>query len=145
MNEYLKKFDTIRFVATWSIFRNYLRFFFSFFKIQIWILNLDLFVTDRYRNWSGPVWPVTVVFGPVPVGKKNPGLGSATATTQTAVLDSILREPLPTAASASGSEPATTTASPTSSKKITVRSNLQSCTDSDRRDLSERSILPWNV
>ncbi|PAN17073.2 hypothetical protein PAHAL_3G104000 [Panicum hallii] len=32
----------------------------------------------------------------------------------------------------------------TSSKKITIRFNLQSCTDRDRRDLSE-SILPWNI
>ena len=28
MNEYLKKFDTIRFVATWSIFRNLLEKFY---------------------------------------------------------------------------------------------------------------------
>ena len=30
MNEYLKNFDTIRFVATWSIFRNFLKFFYFF-------------------------------------------------------------------------------------------------------------------
>jgi len=71
MNEYLKKFDTIRFVATWSIFRNFGKF--SFFWIQIWILNLGQFETDPNRNWSGPVWPVTAVSGPVPVGFFNPG------------------------------------------------------------------------
>ena len=42
MNEYLKKFDTIRLVATWSIFRNFLEFFH--------FLNLNL-------NFKfGPVW-----------------------------------------------------------------------------------------
>ena len=38
MNEYLKKFDTIRFVATWSIFRNFLEIFhFLELKIEFWI------------------------------------------------------------------------------------------------------------
>ena len=32
MNEYLKKFDTIKFVATWNIFRNFLKF-----KFEFWI------------------------------------------------------------------------------------------------------------
>ena len=67
MNEFLKKFDTIRFVALWSIFRNFL-----FFWIQIWILNLGRFGTGPNRNRTGPVWPVTGQTGPVPTGKVNP-------------------------------------------------------------------------
>ena len=42
MNEYLKIFDTIRLVATWSIFRNFLRIFH--------FLNLNL------KFEFGPVW-----------------------------------------------------------------------------------------
>ena len=57
MNEFLRKFDTIRFVAPWSIFRNFLGIF-HFFWIQIWILNLGRFGTGPNRNRSGPVWPV---------------------------------------------------------------------------------------
>ena len=49
---------------------------FFIFLIQIWILNLGRFETGRYRNRSGPVWPVTAVSGPVPVGKENPDLTS---------------------------------------------------------------------
>ena len=38
MNKYLKKFDTIRFVATWSIFRNFLEiFYFLELKFKFWI------------------------------------------------------------------------------------------------------------
>jgi hypothetical protein len=38
MNEYLKKFDTIRFVTTWSIFRKFLEIFhFLEFKFEFWI------------------------------------------------------------------------------------------------------------
>ena len=38
MNKYLKKFDTIKFVATWSIFKNFLRiFYFLEFKFEFWI------------------------------------------------------------------------------------------------------------
>ena len=38
MNEYLKKFDIIKFVATWSIFKIFLEFFhFLEFKFKIWI------------------------------------------------------------------------------------------------------------
>ena len=38
MNEYLKNFDTIRFVATWSIFRIFLGiFYFLEFKFEFWI------------------------------------------------------------------------------------------------------------
>ena len=37
MNEYLKKFDTIRVVATWSIVRNFLGIFhFLEFKFEFW-------------------------------------------------------------------------------------------------------------
>ena len=44
--------------------------FFYFFWIQIWILNLGRFETDRYRNGFEPVWPVSAVSGPVPIAKK---------------------------------------------------------------------------
>ena len=38
MNEFLRKFDTIRFVAPWSIFRIFLRIFHFFeFKFEFWI------------------------------------------------------------------------------------------------------------
>ena len=69
MNEFLRKFDTIRFVASWSIFRNFFGIF-SFFGIRIWSFELGRFQTGRYRNRSGPVTPVTAVSGPVPVGIK---------------------------------------------------------------------------
>ena len=36
---------------------------FSFFWIQIWILNLSRFGTGSNRNRAGPVWPVTVHTG----------------------------------------------------------------------------------
>ena len=72
MNEYLKKFDTIKFIATWSIFKNFF-WNFLFFEIQIWILNLGRFRTGPNRNRPGPITPVTAVSGPVPVGKFNPG------------------------------------------------------------------------
>ena len=64
-----KKIDNIRFVATWSIFINFLGIF-SFFWIQILSFELGRFETGRYRNRSGPVTPVTAVSGPVPIGKK---------------------------------------------------------------------------
>ena len=70
MNDFLRKFDTIRSIAPWSIFRN-----FSFFWIQIWILNLGRFDTGPNRNRPGPVWPVTGQIGPVPNGFVNPGCG----------------------------------------------------------------------
>jgi len=38
MNEFLRKFDTIRFVAPWNIFRIFLRVFYFFeFKFEFWI------------------------------------------------------------------------------------------------------------
>ena len=38
MNEFLRKFDTIKFVASWNFFRNFLRIFHFFeFKFKIWI------------------------------------------------------------------------------------------------------------
>ena len=47
MNEFLRKFDTIKFVAPWSIFRIFLRIFHFFkFKFKSWI-------------WAGSVWLVT--------------------------------------------------------------------------------------
>ena len=52
MNEFLRKFYTIRFVAPWSIFRNFLEFL--FFLIQIWILNLDRFRSNRNRTEPVP-------------------------------------------------------------------------------------------
>jgi len=67
MNEFLRKFDTIRFVAPWSIFRIFL-----FFWIQIWILNLGRFGTGPNRNRAGSVWPVTGHTEPVPTGLVNP-------------------------------------------------------------------------
>jgi len=67
MNEFLRKFDTIRFVAPWSIFRNFL-----FFLIQIWILNLSRFGTGPNRNRATPIWPVTGQTRPVPTGFVNP-------------------------------------------------------------------------
>ena len=45
---------------------------FFIFWIQIWIINLGRFETAPNRNQFGPVWPVTAVSGPVPVGKFNP-------------------------------------------------------------------------
>ena len=71
MDEFLRKFDTIRFVAPWSIFRNFFRNFLIFW-IQIWILNLSRFGTGPNRNRTGPVWPVTGQTGPVPTGFVNP-------------------------------------------------------------------------
>ena len=68
MNEFLRKFDTIRFVAPWSIFGN-----FSFFWIQVWILNLGRFGIGPNQNRAGPVWPVTGQTRPVPTGLVNPG------------------------------------------------------------------------
>jgi len=70
MNEYLKKFDTIKFVATWSIFKNFFGKF-SFFGIQIWILNLGRFETgrtgtgpDRFPNGIfNPDWPTNSILG----------------------------------------------------------------------------------
>ena len=64
MNEFLRKFDIIRFVAPWSIFRNFFGNF-SFFWIQIWILNLCRFGTGPNRNRTGPV----------PTGKGNHAFG----------------------------------------------------------------------
>ena len=75
MNEFLRKFDTIRFVAPWSIFTNFFGNF-SFFWIQIWILNLGRFGTGPNRNRAGPVWPVTGQTGPVPSGFANPGFST---------------------------------------------------------------------
>ena len=50
MNEFLRKFDTIRFVTFWSIFRNFLKFFHFFkFKFEFWIL-IGLVLTQ-----TGPV------------------------------------------------------------------------------------------
>ena len=73
MNEYLKKFDTIRFVATWSIFKNFLGiFYFLEFEFEFWI-----WATGRNQNQSGPVWPVTGKTGPVPVGIFNPAAATA--------------------------------------------------------------------
>ena len=61
MNEFLRKFDTIRFVAPWSIFRNFLRIFHFFeFNFEFWI-------------WAGLVPAQT---GPVPTGFVNPAAGS---------------------------------------------------------------------
>ena len=51
MNKFLRKFDTIRFVAPWSIFKNFLRIFHFFeFKFEFWI-------------WAGLV-PVQTGTGP---------------------------------------------------------------------------------
>ena len=50
MNEFLRKFDTIKFVASWSIFRNFLRIFHFFeFKFKFWIW------TGLYRIKPEPV------------------------------------------------------------------------------------------
>ena len=78
MNEILRKFDTIKFVAPWSIFKNFLGIFFEFkFKFWIWAgLVPDQTGTgpDRFdRNRAGPVWPVTGQTGPVTDGSVNPG------------------------------------------------------------------------
>ena len=59
MNEFLRKFDTIIFVAPWSIFRNFLGIFHFFeFKFKFWI-------------WAGLI-PDQTVTGPVPTGFVNP-------------------------------------------------------------------------
>jgi len=50
MNEYLKRFDTIRFVAIWSIFRNFLGIF-HFFEFK---LNFE-FGPVSYRTEPEPV------------------------------------------------------------------------------------------
>ena len=52
----------------------FLEIFWEFFIFLNSNLNFELgrFATGRYRNQSGPVTPVTVVSGPVPVSKKNP-------------------------------------------------------------------------
>ena len=54
MNEFLRKFDTIRFVAPWSIFRNFLRIF-HFFNLN---LNFEFGpVQYQYKpNRFPPVW-----------------------------------------------------------------------------------------
>ena len=64
MNEFLRKFDTIRFVAPWSIFRIFLRIFY--------------FLNSNLNFEFGPVWYrtgliVTGLTGPVPTGLVNPG------------------------------------------------------------------------
>ena len=59
MNEFFRKFDTIRFVAPWSIFRNFLGIFQFFeFKFEFWI-------------WAGLV-PTQTGTGSVPTGFVNP-------------------------------------------------------------------------
>ena len=51
MNEFWRKFDTIRFIAPWSIFRNFLEIFHFFeFKFKFWILTG--FIPDR--TGTGP-------------------------------------------------------------------------------------------
>ena len=71
MNKFLRKFYIIRFFAPCSIFRNFMGFF-SFFWIQIWILNYGRFDTGRFTNRTGPIWPVTGQTGPVTDGLVNP-------------------------------------------------------------------------
>ena len=75
MNEFLRKFDTIRFFAPWNIFRNFLGIFYFFeFKFKFWIWTG--FIPDR--TGTGPdrfdrsVWPVTGQTGPVTDGSVNP-------------------------------------------------------------------------
>ena len=74
MNEFLRKFDTIRFVAPWSIFRNFFGNFSFFLNSN---LNFE-FGPVWYRpklepgRTFPPVWPVTGQTGPVPTGLVNP-------------------------------------------------------------------------
>ena len=57
MNKFLRKFNTIRFIATWSIFRNFLRIFH--------FLNLNL----NFKFWPVGYRPKPE---PVPIGLGNP-------------------------------------------------------------------------
>jgi len=72
MNEFLRKFDTIRFVAPWSIFRNFLKFFHFFeFKFKFWIWTG--FIPDQ--TGTGPDRFGRT--GPVTDGSGNPGCGTS--------------------------------------------------------------------
>ena len=67
MNEFLRKFDTIKFVAPWNIFMKFLRIF-IFFNLN---LNLVWFGTSPNRNRNGPVWLVNPAVCQVP--RHHPG------------------------------------------------------------------------
>ena len=65
--ENLTPLDSSHLEVFLGFFRN-----FSFFWIQIWILNLGRFGTGPNQNRTGPVWPVTSQIGPVPTDFVNP-------------------------------------------------------------------------
>jgi len=69
MDKFLRKFDTIRFVAPWSIFRNFLKFFHFFeFKFEFWIwAGLIPGQTETGPDRFPPVW-LTLVSNVVLVG-----------------------------------------------------------------------------